>query len=316
MKHRIDPAKGNVLMKTARALNDRISAHSGKLSPSLRRAADFVTRHPDEVATRSLRYLAGMADLSPPTFSRLATRLGYACYEELRESCRTQIKTQRLRFAEGADMLQKRVPEGSARDRFIFRQGAAAVENINLLLGSVDLRSLDAAASRLACARRVFLAGSMSSRPFVDYMAYMATMAFDNWQVLGVEPGSLGAALVDVNDEDAAVVIAKAPYAGRSIDVARVLCERNAWVIGITDEVMSPLPVHCVASFIVSTRTPQFFSSHVATLVLIESLIGMIVANGGEGVRDRIAAVESTSHAIGEYRSGTGVQVTTNKEDL
>ena len=180
-------------------------------------------------------------------------------------------------------MLQKRVLEGSARDRFIFRQGAAAVENINLLLGSVDLQSLDAAASRLACARRVFLAGSMSSRPFVDYMAYMATMAFDNWQVLGVEPGSLGAALVDVNDEDAAVVIAKAPYAGRSIDVARVLCERNAWVIGITDEVMSPLPVHCVASFIVSTRTPQFFSSHVATMVLIESLIGMIVGQRRRG---------------------------------
>ena len=110
-----------------------------------------------------------------------------------------------------------------------------------------------------------------------------------------------------MNEDDAAVVIAKAPYAGRSIDVARTLSERNAWVIGITDEAMSPLPVHCAASFIVSTRTPQFFSSHVATLVLIESLIGMIVASGGDSVRDRIAAVELTSHAIGEYHVGSGV---------
>ncbi len=294
-------------MKTAWALNNRISAHSAALSPRLRRAADFVTKHPDEVATRSLRYLAGMAGLSPPTFSRLAAKLGYDGYEELRESCRNQIKAQHLQFAEGADMLQQRVLEESQKGRFILRQGAAAVENVNSLLGSVDLESLDAAASKLVGARKVFLAGSMSSRPFVDYMAYMATMAFDNWQVLGVEPGSVGAALVDVNEDDAAVVIAKAPYADRSIDVAHALSERDAWVIGITDEVMSPLPVHCAASFIVSTKTPQFFSSHVATLVLIESLIGMIVASGGDSVKDRIAAVELTSHAIGEYHVGSGV---------
>lgn len=288
-------------MQAESALNDRISAHFENLSPQLRRAAEFVANHPDEVATRSLRYLAGMAEIAPPTFSRLAATLGYDGYEDLRESCRNQIKTRRLRFSERAETLQKSDSAEPGHSEFIFRQGSAAVENINAFLGALTLERLESAATQLISARRVILAGSMSSRPFVDYMAYMASMAFDSWRVIGDKRGSTAAALVGVDEKDAAVVICKAPYAQWSIDAARNLREAGAWVIGITDEVVSPLHRQCADSFTVPSVTPQFFPSHAATLVLIESLIGIAIARGGDSVGRRIAAVESTSHRIGEY---------------
>lgn len=285
------------------ALNERISARYDSLSPQLRRAAAFVAKHPDEVATRSLRYLAGMADLTPPTLSRLAATLGYEGYEDLRESCRTQIKMRRLRFSERAETLQKSDSAEPGHSEFVFRQGMAAVENINAFLNSLNLEQLESAVARLTAARQVVLVGSMSSRPYVDYMDYMASLAFDNWWVLGIEHGTIAAALVNVNESDAAVVIAKAPYARWSIDAARNLQEAGVGVIGITDEIISPLHAHCAVSFTVPTESPQFFPSHTATLVLIESLIGIATARGGEGVSRRIAAVESTSHRIGEYCS-------------
>ena len=294
-------------MQVEPTVTDRIAARLEDLSPQLRRAAEFVAKHPEDVATRSLRYLAGRMELAPPTFSRLAAALGYDGYEDLRESCRRQIKMRRLRFSERAEALQKcdaELPEGG---RFIVRQGAAGIDNITELLDSVDLDLLELAAARLIAARRVVLVGSMSSRPFVDYMAYMASMAFDNWQVFGSEAGSTVATLVDVDDRDAAVVICKAPFAQESIKATKHLGDRGAWVIGMTDEVLSPLHPICAATFVVSTETPQFFSSHVATLVLIESLIGMVIARGGARVRRRIEAVESTSHRIGDYFRRAGM---------
>ena len=294
-------------MQTEPTVTDRIAARLDDLSPQLRRAAEFVANHPEDVATRSLRYLAGMMELPPPTFSRLAVALGYDGYEDLRESCRHQIKMRRLRFSERAEALQKcdaELPEGG---RFIFRQGAAGIDNITELLDSVDPELLELAAARLIAARRVVLVGSMSSRPFVDYMAYMASMAFDNWQAFGSDTGSNAATLVDVDDRDAAVVVCMAPFAQRSIDATKHLGDLGVWVIGMTDEVLSPLHPLCAAAFVVSTETPQFFSSHVATLVLIESLIGMVIARGGARVSRRIEAVESTSHSIGDYFRRAGM---------
>ncbi len=283
------------------SVEDWIAARSDALSPQLRRAAIYVAEHPEEVATRSLRYLAGVTELTPPTFSRLASALGFANYEELRNVCRDQIKRQRLIFAEKARALQDDDGPGARPDQgiFVVRQGSAAIDNINALLNGIDPEQLEFVADSLASARKVLLVGMMSSRPFVDYIAYMASMAFENWSVLG--KGSLASALAGMGERDAALVISKAPYAKGAIEAAKHARGTGAKVFGVTDRVTSPLAAHSDINLVVSTDSPQFFSSHVATLVLIESIVGMIVARSGEAARKRIAGIEAASHALGEY---------------
>ena len=290
-------------MQTSAPLNERVSAGIEELSPKLRLAAEFVVKHPDEVATRSLRYVAGMTELTPPTFSQLATALGYDGYEELRDSCRDQIKRQRLNFAERADALQKGDSLNPERGRFILRQGMSAIENINMLLNSVDIGLLESTAERLVAARHVILVGSMSSRPFVDYLAYVASMAFENWRVFGHGTGSKAATLAGAGRRDVAIVLSQSPCARESIEAARALGGRGVWIVAMTDEVLSPLNANCDASFNVPAETPQFFSSYAATLVFIESLIGIVIAMSGDNVGRRIAAVETASHGTGEYYS-------------
>ena len=80
-------------------VQERISTKMTMLSPQLQRAAQFVSENPEGVATRSLRYVAKLTGISPPTFTRLASALGYEKYEGLRESCRDQIMKQGLIFA-------------------------------------------------------------------------------------------------------------------------------------------------------------------------------------------------------------------------
>ena len=288
-------------MQTTLTLKDHVSSRMDKLSPRLRRAAHYVADHPEEVATRSLRYLAGITDMPPPTFSRLATALGYKNYEALRNDCREQISRQQLIFSEKARVLQESDSAEPGQGLFALKQAAAAVDNVNQLSQSIDPQKIEAVANQIVTARRVVLVGFMSSRPFVDYMGYMASMAFDNWQVFGAGVESDSATLAGLGNRDLAIVISKAPYATRSIEIAKHISNSGATVIGITDKVSSPLCAHCDTSFFVSTDSPQFFSSHVATLVLIESLMGTVVARSGEEVGRRIAAVESTSLRMGEY---------------
>ncbi len=286
-------------------LNERITADLGVLSPKLRRAATYVAEHPDEVATRSLRHLAGVTGLTPTTFSRMATALGFENYEALRETCRLQLKRNQLSFAEKAGVLQSDGTShaGPRKGLFVVRQGRAAIDNISALINGADPKQLESIAGRLAGARKVLLVGMMSSRPFVEYAEYMASMAFENWSVYSQESGPLAAAPAGMDDTDVALVVSTAPYAGRSIRAAQQASRRGAFVIAITDGVMSPLASASSVALVVNTESPQFFSSHVATLVLIESLVGMAVARGGKASRDRIAAVEQGCREMGEYWS-------------
>ena len=282
-------------------VQERISTKMAMLSPQLQRAAQFVSENPEGVATRSLRYVAKLTGVSPPTFTRLASALGYEKYEGLRESCRDQIMKQGLIFAAKAKALQEQGPQEEREGLFVVRQAKSAISNINQLLKSVDPEQIEVAAKNLASARKVILVGMMSSLPFIEYMAYVASMGYENWHVLGRDSQSDTSLINGIGQADVALVISKAPYALRAIKAAEQIQNRGTFVIGITDKMSSPLCQHCDSIFFVSTETPQFFTSHAATLVLIESLVGLVVSYSDDSVNQRIASVEATGHKIGDY---------------
>jgi DNA-binding MurR/RpiR family transcriptional regulator len=282
-------------------LAERLSIKLDTLSPKLQRAGRFALEHPEEIATRSLRNVAKQVGVSAPTFSRLADVLGCESYDDLREMCRSHLRKQEHQFAAKARALQDTTGLENAGSAFIVQQAKASIANINSLLTQIDLAQVEHAAERLGQARKVVLVGTMSSRPFIDYLAYVASMGFDNWHVLGSGPGSDTGLLYDVGRLDAALVLSNAPYASASVQAARRLHGSGAHVIGLTDTLGSPLCQFCNSVFFVSTESPQFFTSHTATLVLLESLIGLVVGRGGKRVRERIARIEAANFAEGEY---------------
>lgn len=286
-------------MTARETVQDRISARMTGLSPVLRNAARFVASHPDEVATRSLRYLANQAELSPPTFSRLASALGFENYEELRNLCRDQIKHRRQIFGDRAHALK--TPGGDAADEsdFIVRQASAAIGNINELVATADPADMDEAASLLATARKVVLVGTLGARPFVDYVYYMSSFAFDHWRVCGQGSASMASELSGLASSDVVLAITKAHYARYTVEMTEQAHARGAKVIGITDNALSPLAPVSDICFIVEADTPQFFASYVATLVLLESLMGMTVAKA-KGAAERIAATEKLVFQTGD----------------
>ena len=286
-------------------LREKVIPKLVSLSPKLQKAALYVIEHPEEVALRSLRQVARATDMSAPTFSRLAEVLEFESYDNLREACLSHLKVQEQSFAAKAQALQVQSGQDGAGGTFIVHQAGSTVSNINHLVNTVDPTHIEAASERLASARKVALVGMMSSRPFVDYLAYVASMAYDSWHVYGGEAGADAALLSDVDQRDVALVISKAPYAMRAIRVAQHLKGAGAHVIGITDKLSSPLCKHADSVFLVSTDTPQFFTSHAATLVLLETLIGLVVKASGVHVGERIARIEAQCHEMGEYYPNT-----------
>lgn len=286
-------------MTNAATIEERISKSYANLSEKLQVAADYVAENPIDIATRSLRSVASTSGVSPATLSRLARALGYADYEGMREDGRAAMGRKMSSFSERAHAIRTGAANTDSR-AYLHRQAAACIANIASLERDIPAERLDVAVETLHRAERVVLVGSLASVSFVDYFSYLAHWFENKWSVAGRNGTTLAQAVARLGPQDAILAVTKAPYARRTIAALRSASERGVPAITITDSHASPALEFADHAFIVPTDSPQFFSSYVATLVLIETIITMLLARAGAEAEDMIKAMETQIHDLGE----------------
>ena len=284
------------------SFEQQLSGKYALLSPKLKAAADFVVAHPVEVASRSLRKVSKDAKLSPATFSRMSTALGYDSYEDLRDVLRTSIENRESTFSHRVEALQKKHREGDQgfASQHIFDSAA----NVQALAVSIDTKALEDCVERLHQARKVLVSGALGSTGIAEYLTYMASFIADNWSMASRMGASMASGLVGLSDQDILILITKAPYAQMTVRAALEAQKAGAFVIVMTDNHACPALVHASTSFIVPTKSQHFFSSYASTLVLCEIMIGSLAARSGASARARIAEVENRNRRLNEVWDG------------
>lgn len=298
MKQSVSYRIGGFVNNTA-TIQDRINGSYAGLSSKLQIAAKFVAENPVDMATRSLRSVASTSGVSPATFSRLARALGYADYEQMREDGREAMERKISPLSERAHALRIAASDQGS-GTILQHQAAACVSNIEDLQSTIDLDRLDAAVQCLHDARTVLIVGAMGSAGIADYFAYMAQWFKANWKTVGRNGTELSPSLSRLRPGDVVFAISKAPYARRSIGALKIAKEAGAKTLVITDSRTSPALQFSDYGFVTSTESPQFFSSYVATMVLMETIVSMLLARAGPEAEEMIRAAEIQIDRLGE----------------
>jgi len=280
----------------------RLADRYGDLSDALRQAADFLRANPVDMATRPLRTVSRESGVSAAAFSRLARALEYETFDDLREEFRASLGRRVENFADRAEQLQD--AHGRGGTSFFDDHLAACRSNLSSLSERTDRRMLEATADRLASSRKVLLQGGLGSTGVTEYLAYLASFHTTDWVMAGRMGASLGGGIIGMDDRDAIIIVTKPPFANRSIKAAELAAARGVYVVVITDTPACPALQYAQSRFIVPTESPHFYSSYVATLFLVETLIGMVVGRTGEAARARIADVEKANRTLAEVWSG------------
>lgn len=280
------------------SFGQRLSENFGSLSGKLKEAGKYVADHPMDVATRSLRTVAQESGLAPATYSRLAKALQYGSFEEIREAMRETIGRRANSFADRAEHLQTTYGDGETT--FAKQHLAASRDNLNLLESDFDFDRLEDAATALHGANRVMVFGALASRGIAEYMCYLANYYTDNWCLFGRSGSSFGAGLVDLNTDDALIVITKPPFATKALHAAQVARKQGVFVIVISDTPLCPALGQASLGFVVPTDSSHFFSSYVTTVYLVEALIGMLASRAGTAAKERITQVENRTRLLEE----------------
>lgn len=278
-------------------IEDRISAQYPGLSPAMRAAADYVAANPVDIATRSLRAVAGSSGLSPATFSRLARVLGFAGYEDMREAGRAGLGARLQPFSQRASDL--RAGDRDAGD-LLHRQTQACIANIAFLDQAATAGRLERIADALSRANTVLLVGSMGSAGLVQQFGYQARWFARNWHIAGENGVSPAAMLTQMCAGDAVLALTKTPYAARTVHALRAARKKGLVTIAITDSHRAPVLQYADHHIAVPTDSPNFFSSYAATTVLLEAVISILVAKSGPEAEQSIRETEDRMRDLGE----------------
>ena len=278
-------------------LRVRLAKSQPRLTRQQHRAAEVVRNQPDDVANYSLRRIARQHDIAPSHFSRLARVIGYENYEALRDACRSGVHARRLTFVQKAAALRDKNISASSGS-FVIRYGAESIDNIQTMLNEIDTTMMDAIANRLVSAQRVFLGGYLGSAHLMALLKHIADIAFDNWHAVG--PSALGV-LSKLSDDDVVLMLSYAPYARRSLHLARMVKNTGADLVIITDDEISPLAGYARFVICLPADSMQFFPSYVPALAFLEALMAMTVRRSPAEVRRHIDAVEKNNYQTEEY---------------
>jgi len=282
-------------------IRDVIRERADGLSPQLRQAADYVAANPIEVSFRSMRHIAGETGLTPPTFSRLARSLGFSSYEELKEACRVTAKDTYSGYRDRAEALRVGHAAGDHSARFHVLYGQQSMRNINDTMVNADPGGIERIADRALVARRVFINAQMGQRHIGAYAAYVASLAFDNWGILGVETCSIASQIRNLGRDDLMICLSVAPYAAQTLALARAGKDAGSTIVAITDSAQSPLAALAHETLLAATANRHFFASQLGALYLFETIIGLMVAKSADGIQANLQEAESFSRQNGEY---------------
>ncbi len=262
------------------------------LSRELQRSARYLVDHPDDVALFSMRRAAASAGVQPATMLRLARRLDFDGYPALRQVFVERLRRRTTSYSRRALELQGR-GSGDQAERVVRETVAAHLRNLQAGLDRNGAARFHACAEALDEARATYVLGLRSCFPLAFFFHYVYRLFRDDGVLLDGRGGAFPDDLRGISRRDVLFAISLAPYTRDTVKAVEFAASRGATVLALTDSPVSPLARRARHALLFAPDTPSFFHSVTAAMSIVETLLALLVARGG----DRAVAAISESEA-------------------
>lgn len=262
-----------------------------QLHPAERRLGDFVCDFPGELASYSAQELAALAHVSKATVTRFIQRLGYENYEEARRHARAERRTgSRLFLTSHAD---------GATGQPVAAHVAQAMANIDETFASISDPQIDAVASAIMRARKVWAIGFRSSQPFAAYLRWQLIQVLENIVAIPGPGETLGEHLSSIKENDVVIFFAMRRRVANTNEIINQLKRTRAQLLYITDEGAAS-ETGATWHFRCQTLAPGPLFNHTALLTLCHIVITRCLEKAGVDGRKRLRNIEALNESLDE----------------
>ncbi|MEW5286728.1 MurR/RpiR family transcriptional regulator [Klebsiella michiganensis] len=277
-------------------LRENIVSQFSLLSPELQRAAEFSLQNANQLVVQSMRAFAAEAGVKPATLLRLAQRLGYNGWRELKSAFIDDLGLGNDTYVSKAEkLIAKGTQPALYEEVFLAHQANLAFTQAE------NQHAMQQAVTLLDEAKQVYICGFRASFPIAWSLFYVYRLF--NRQVSPIDglASNIEVFTREINAEDCLLLTSFSPYSRESLDVLNAARQAGARIIAITDSPVSPLAQAADCTLLFSLSSPSFFPSIVSGMGVAECLLAMLVARHGREVVNKIESAERYLQRSGAY---------------
>lgn len=275
----------------------KMKREADAMTPRLRSAAKYILDSEADFGLDSIRETARKSGVSAYTLVRLARKLGFDGFDDLREPFRNALVTLPTKAADGAWLERWQAaglsgPAGAASNAIGIVQRSVERQSPERLARVVDL---------LLGADTVYISAMRASYGLAYYFHYVARMALKSMQLV---PSQMSSAVDELNDAqpgDVLLAITFTPYSQETIAAMRFAKKRGLHLILLSDsEIIAP-SLQADETLLVSANSTYHFACNAGAMAVLEVLLAMLVERGGANAQARIAAYEALRQEQSAY---------------
>ncbi|NIF22248.1 MULTISPECIES: MurR/RpiR family transcriptional regulator [Pantoea] len=283
-------------------LRDKITSQFSQLSPQLQHAAEFSLQNANQLVVESMRTFAVSAGVQPATLMRLAQRLGFPGWGDLKNAFIDELGLRNDTYVSRAEKL---VNSETKQDLYheVFNAQASNLEHTKV----ENHAAMQQAVELLDNARHVYICGYRASFPIAWSLFYVYRLF--NPRVTLIDGLASGSEIYsrELTADDCVLIASFSPYSREVLKLVNAAVKAGSKIIAITDSPVSPVAQKAACSLYFNTDGPSFFPSIVSGMGIAECLLALLVAKHGQ---QAVARIENAEH----YLIDSGAYVISRKQ--
>jgi DNA-binding MurR/RpiR family transcriptional regulator len=285
---------------TTSAILDAMAEAYDDLTPQLQVAARHLLDNPTDIAVSSMRQVADDAGVRPNTLVRLARALGFDGYDDLRGHFRDELTRTGSSFPSKARWLRS-LAAGGRYGALLSQMAGASMATVEQLFVDVDAAELKTVADTILEARRTAVLGVGTAGPLATNFCYVGGMVAPNLVAIPTNGGLPIDDVARLAPGDVLLAMTFSPYRVEIVEATRMAADLGATVVAVTDSRSSPIARLADHAFVVPTETPQYFSSVIGAVALLETLLAFMAAETPADAATAIEEFHERRRAAGVY---------------
>ena len=268
----------------------KLKAVLPELSPRLRTVAKYIVDHPSDFGLDPIRETARKCGVSTYTLVRMAERVGFESYDDLREPFRHALVSASATIdrPEWIENMRETGDIGQV-------QADASMNTMAIVERSLERQTpeqMARVAQMLLEADNVYLTAVRASYAMAYYFHYVGRMALPSLQLI---PRHMNSAIDELNyasDCDVMIAVSFTPYSRETIEACKFALEKGVKLIMISDSVVVSSDFTAHETLIASVVSTHHFGCFTGVMAIIENLLALLVKLGGGAALERIKSYE------------------------
>ena len=257
-------------------------------SKGQKRIARYITEEYDKAAFMTANRLGKTVGVSESTVVRFAVDLGFEGYPSMQKAMQEMVLN-RLTSVQRIEVATNRFTDQDVVSMVLHSD----MEKLRKTEETISREAFSSAVNAILKAKRIYILGVRSVAPLANFLGYYLNYMFNNVHVVsGVGAGEMFEKIVGVNAEDAVIAFSFPRYSSSTIKGARYCRSAGATVIGITDNIMSPLGQCSDHVLVAKSDMVSLVDSLVAPLSLVNALIVALASKREKELSQTLANLE------------------------